>query len=130
MKSFSKILVLLSLMVVLVLMYACSPVQEVITEPDNVPVEDNQVEEPSNEATDESFEFVDATGKQVRLTGLPQRIIVAGRATPYVLDTIYLFPDAARKLVAIEVRGFDTQEFLGMVDPDVEVKNVIERDAG
>ena len=139
MKSYSKILVLLCLMVVMVLMNACSPVQEYLPELKDVGVETNQVEEQQpeefdedtgNEVADGVLEFVDATGKQVRLTGLPQRIIVAGRATPYVLDTIYLFPDAARKLVAIEVRGFDTQEFLGMVDPDVEVKNVIERDAG
>ncbi len=136
MKFSAKSFILISLMFLLVLMSACAPVQDVTTEPDvvgngNYPIEIQQPDDDVvNEAMDSSLEFVDATGKQVRLSGLPQRIIVAGRATPYVLDTIYLFPDAAKKLAAIEVRGFDTQAFLAMVDPEVEVKNVIERDAG
>jgi iron complex transport system substrate-binding protein len=76
------------------------------------------------------LEFVDATGNLVSLVELPQRIIVAGRATPYVLDTLYLFPEAAKKLVALEVRGFDTQAFLELVDPNVQVKDMLDRDAG
>jgi iron complex transport system substrate-binding protein len=76
------------------------------------------------------LEFVDATRNLVSLVELPQRIIVAGRATPYVLDTLYLFPEAAKKLVALEVRGFDTQAFLELVDPNVQVKDMLDRDAG
>ncbi len=74
--------------------------------------------------------LTDVDGYTVTLPQHPQRIVVAGKATPYVLDTLYLFPDAAQKLTALEVRGFDTQSFLSLVDPDVEVKNTIERDAG
>lgn len=131
--------------VLVFLVSACTPTQSVVTEPEGVPVNDNQgpvveenepvaeenepvSEEP--EAVDTKVEFVDATGKQVVLENYPERIVVSGKATPYVLDTIYLFPDAAKKLAAIEVRGFDTQEFLQMVDPDVAVKNILEMDAG
>ena len=77
-----------------------------------------------------NIEFIDATGKLVSLPDVPERIVVAGKATPYVLDTLYLFPGATKKLVALEVRGFDTQAFLELVDPDVLVKNMLERDAG
>lgn len=85
-------------------------------------------EEP--ELAAETLDFTDSDGNSASLSNYPERIIVAGKATPYVLDTIYLFPEAAKKLAAIEVRGFDTHEFLTLVDPQVEVKNVLERDAG
>jgi len=135
MKKISKIMILSLILIFLIT--ACSSTQQAVTEPVVTPVENNQdtiIEE--NEPVAEDVEdnvgldFIDASGKHVVLAGYPERIIVAGKATPYVLDTIYLFPDAAKKLAAIEVRGFDTQEFLEMVDPEVDVKNVLERDAG
>ncbi len=89
-------------------------------------VEATQVQEPE----DTNLVFTDATGKEITLNAAPEKIIVAGKATPYVLDTIYLFPEAARKLVALEVRGFDTQAFLELVDPEVGVKAMLERDSG
>lgn len=89
-------------------------------------VEATQLEEPE----DTSLEFTDATGKEISLAAAPEKIIVAGKATPYVLDTIYLFPEAAKKLIALEVRGFDTQAFLELVDPEVGVKAMLERDSG
>jgi iron complex transport system substrate-binding protein len=135
MRKISKIMIFS--LILSFLITACSSTQQAVTEPVVTPVENNQdtiIEE--NEPVAEDVEdnvgldFIDASGKQVVLAGYPERIIVAGKATPYVLDTIYLFPDAAKKLAAIEVRGFDTQEFLEMVDPEVDVKNVLERDAG
>ena len=150
MKAISKISIVLLVLVFLI--SSCTPTQSVVTEPEVVTDNTNQepvveeseplVEEngsdagendPADEVTEEAepgLEFVDASGNQVVLANYPERIIVAGKATPYVLDTIYLFPDAAKKLAAIEVRGFDTQEFLEMVDPEVDVKNILERDAG
>lgn len=150
MRLISRISMILVVLVFLV--SACTPTQSVVTEPESASVDNNQepvVEESEPlveendpvaeenepvseelEAEDTRVEFVDATGKQVILENYPERIIVSGKATPYVLDTIYLFPDAAKKLAAIEVRGFDTQEFLQMVDPDVAVKNILEMDAG
>ena len=77
-----------------------------------------------------TLEFTDGTGKKIVLASEPERIVVAGKATPYVLDSVYLFPKAAEKLVALEVRGFDTQAFLELVDPQVNVKPFLERDSG
>ncbi len=79
---------------------------------------------------DSPLVLTDVDGNTATLPQHPEKIVVAGKATPYVLDALYLFPDAAQKLTALEVRGFDTQAFLSLVDPDVEVKNTIERDAG
>ncbi|MDO9088311.1 MAG: ABC transporter substrate-binding protein [Anaerolineaceae bacterium] len=135
MKFNSKMVVVFSFALVLILS-ACTPVQNVSTEP--ATLEPGEGETTPNSAptiTDEpssdvGLEFTDATGKLVSLPDFPQRIIVAGRATPYVLDTLYLFPDATKKLVALEVRGFDTQAFLELVDPTVQVKDMLDRDAG
>jgi iron complex transport system substrate-binding protein len=91
---------------------------------------DSATAEPVTPTETTEIVLTDVDGNTVTLPQHPQRIVVAGKATPYVLDTLYLFPDAAQKLTALEVRGFDTQAFLSLVDPDVEVKNTIERDAG
>jgi iron complex transport system substrate-binding protein len=112
---------------------ACTPTQTIVTELNSpepaVTKSEPEPQEPEH-SSDSGLKFLDATGKQVSLRALPERIVVAGKATPYVLDTIYLFPDAAKKLTALEVRGFDTQAFLELVDPNVTVKNMLERDAG
>lgn len=102
------------------------PTEENAQDPAIKVVEATQVEEPENT----SLIFTDATGKEISLAAAPEKIIVAGKATPYVLDTIYLFPEAAKKLVALEVRGFDTQAFLELIDPEVGVKAMLERDSG
>ncbi len=123
---------LISLLFVL-LLSACGQTQSTVTagDPPEPAVSQNEAEPQETEPVAEAgLEFIDATGKQVSLPALPERIVVAGKATPYVLDTIYLFPDAANKLTALEVRGFDTQAFLELVDPNVTVKNMLERDAG
>lgn len=128
--------------VLISLLAACAaPAVNTVTAPTAEPaaveptaVEPTQVEpataEPTAPAETSEVVLTDVDGNTVTLPQHPQRIVVAGKATPYVLDTLYLFPDAAQKLTALEVRGFDTQSFLSLVDPDVEVKNTIERDAG
>jgi iron complex transport system substrate-binding protein len=127
----SKVIVF-SLITILMLS-ACVPTQSTVNEANPSVQEMDQSESGQPEPAEPvapPLEFVDATGRQVSLSNFPERIVVAGKATPYVLDTIYLFPDAAKKLAALEVRGFDTQAFLELVDPNVTVKNMLERDAG
>jgi iron complex transport system substrate-binding protein len=145
MQKISKKILVISFILVL-LVSACTAVQStpaLETEPVEPTTEQSQVEQPTviepteMDATqsdptqsDPTLVFIDGTGREITLPALPERIVVAGKATPYVIDTIYLFPDAAQKLAALEVRGFDTKEFLELVDPDVNVKNMLERDAG
>jgi iron complex transport system substrate-binding protein len=127
----SKVIVF-SLITILMLS-ACVPTQSTVNEANPSVQEMDQSESGQPEPAEPVatlLEFVDATGRQISLSNFPERIVVAGKATPYVLDTIYLFPDAAKKLAALEVRGFDTQAFLELVDPNVTVKNMLERDAG
>jgi ABC-type Fe3+-hydroxamate transport system substrate-binding protein len=124
MKSLFNYLIVISICLIF-FMSACVPIQSttpktVILEPE-IETEESVIDPMANT----KLMFTDATGKSVSLPDFPQRIIVAGRATPYVLDTLYLFPEAAKKLVALEVRGFDTQAFLELVDPTVQVKKLL-----
>jgi iron complex transport system substrate-binding protein len=132
MKLIASNFIVFSLIAILMLS-ACAPTQGTFMKENPSEPEMDQSEAVQPQPEDPvviSMEFVDATGRKVSLPNLPERIVVAGKATPYVLDTIYLFPDAAKKLAALEVRGFDTQAFLELVDPNVNVKNMLERDAG
>lgn len=140
MQTISKKLMVISFIFVL-LVSACTSVQ-------NTPTSEVNSTEPTAEQSqvvlptliepteviatqvDPSLTFTDGTGREITLPALPENIVVAGKATPYVLDTLYLFPDAGKKLTALEVRGFGTKEFLELVDPDVNVKNMLEKDAG
>ncbi len=132
MKQQAMINKLLIFVLVAIAITSCIPTNST---PENEKGADNQeamtstVSVPANEDST-VLEFTDGTGKIVQLPAAPKRVVVAGKATPYVLDSVYLFPQAAEKLVGLEVRGFDTQAFLELVDPDVNVKSFLERDSG
>lgn len=144
-----KKLVRLSIFVVAftLIFSACSPSSQLIESTATLPQVENQptekptvvppTSEPSAETeasqpgnADTAINFVDGTGKQVQLAALPERIVVAGKATPYVLNTLFLFPNVADKLVGLEIRGAVTQEFLTLVEPDLEFVGVLEGGSG
>lgn len=146
METKTKLFSLVSIIVVL-LVSACSSSPAPVTAP-TTSVTGNEIVAPTVEQntaaptvteeplaatevkTEGPITFTDGTGREVSLPAVTQRIIVAGKATPYVLDTIFLFPDVAEKLVALELRNFDTQTFLGLVDPKVKVSPMLEKDSG
>ena len=127
-----KLLVSLTLLAV-IFVAACAPASatpvEIIAEPANTETVSEVVE--NTIAPDlSSLSFVDGTGKQVN-SGYSPAYCGGGKATPYVLDTLYMFPwEIASQLVALEVRGIDTQAFLELVDPQVQVKTFLDRDSG
>lgn len=124
---------LLLLLLVTGTVSSCVPVEQTL-QIDNETSGQSTIVNPESSALGNAnastLEFTDGTGKKIILESEPDRIVVAGKATPYVLDSVYLFPSAAEKLVALEVRGFDTQAFLELVDPQVNVKPFLERDSG
>lgn len=144
MKQLQKIF-LIGIIFVLFLSACATTPEAPVTEnnPDETNVDQNQpeptiaVDESQTDETqsvepveNSAITFTDGTGREITLPSVPQRIIVAGKATPYVLDTIFLFPDVAEKMAAIELRSFDTQSFLQLVDPDVNITPMLERDSG
>lgn len=74
--------------------------------------------------------ITDSAGNALELPAIPQRVVVAGKATPFTLSTTYLFAEASDRVVAQELRGLTTPEFLSLIDPKYEEKIKLETDSG
>jgi iron complex transport system substrate-binding protein len=64
-----------------------------------------------------AFKVADALGRQIEFDRAPARIVIAGRGLLMVADALYLFPEAAERLVAIEKITQGWGDFLDVVDP-------------
>ncbi len=73
--------------------------------------------------------LTDALGRQVTFEQLPLRIVVAGKATSLLADALYMFPQAAERLVAIST-AFQGVDFLPIVDPGFKEKTILAGQAG
>ncbi|MBL8095225.1 MAG: ABC transporter substrate-binding protein [Anaerolineales bacterium] len=71
----------------------------------------------------------DALDREVVFSELPQRVVIAGRATTLVADAFFLFPEAAERLVGFEQRGQSAVKFLSVVDPTFGEKTMLEQNA-
>ena len=60
---------------------------------------------PGLSSGDQPIEFTDSTGHLVTLAGIPERVVIAGKATIMVQDAIYLFNEADQKVIALENRN-------------------------
>jgi iron complex transport system substrate-binding protein len=74
--------------------------------------------------------ITDSTGHSITIPDLPDRIVVAGKATVMVQDAIFLFEESSARIVAIENRKQSLTTFLPYVDKDLEGKAVLEKSAG
>ncbi len=75
-------------------------------------------------------EITDSTGHTAVLDGIPERIAIAGKATIMVQDTIYLFEDSVEKVIALENRNQSAFSFLPLIDPNLEGKEIFEKNVG
>jgi len=74
--------------------------------------------------------LTDTLGHTVSFDKLPERVVVAGKATTLLVNTLYLFPEAASRIVAIENRSQSPDAFIPLVDPTYTEKLVLEKNAG
>jgi iron complex transport system substrate-binding protein len=74
--------------------------------------------------------FTDSTGHSVTFDSLPERVVIAGKATIMVQDAVYLFDEADQRLVGIENRKQSLYTFIPLVDPLLDDKGVLEMNAG
>jgi iron complex transport system substrate-binding protein len=72
----------------------------------------------------------DALGRTVEFATPPQRIVIAGKATLTIVDTMYLFPDARDRVIALSIGKQPVGDFLSLVDPNWEQKTILGVDAG
>lgn len=73
---------------------------------------------------------VDAMGRTVEFPQPPQRIVVAGRSSLTIIDTLFLFPEARERVIGLVIGRQNPGAFLNLVDPSFEQKEVLEVEAG
>ncbi|MFN7987910.1 MAG: ABC transporter substrate-binding protein [Thermoanaerobaculia bacterium] len=74
-------------------------------------------------ATPAPLRVVDARGRTVSFDALPKRIAVAGRAVSLIANTLYLFPEAPGRVVAIpDSTQQVSASFLSLLDPALAAK--------
>ncbi len=74
--------------------------------------------------------LTDDTGREVTLERLPQRIVVAGRATFIVVNTLLAFPEGRERLVTGESRDIQSMDFYRVMIPHLDPEHFLEKDAG
>ncbi len=78
----------------------------------------------------EPIQITDSIGHTAVLDGIPERIAIAGKATIMVQDAIYLFPQAAERVIALENRNQSAYSFLPVIDPGLDQKQIFEKNVG
>jgi iron complex transport system substrate-binding protein len=73
--------------------------------------------------------ITDAVGRTLTFETLPQRIVIAGKATALLLDTFYMFPEASERLVGYEMRSQNNADFLAIIDPKLGDKMALENNS-
>ncbi len=85
---------------------------------------------PAAGGSSQTLQIKDATGHKVTVDGLPQEIAIAGKASVMVQDAVFMFDEADRKIKALENRNQSVFDFLPVVDPTVDEKDLFAQDAG
>ena len=112
---------------------ACSPQGNAVnTQAEEAVSEVNQVEEvqdESSEAESSGFTVTDALGREVAFEENPTNIVIAGKLRPMIVDFLYLFESSADKIAAIEAGGQASENFIALVDENIEGKYTLEKGA-
>ena len=74
--------------------------------------------------------IIDALGREVKLSSEPSRIVIIGKQAPMLTNFMYLFKTTDKKLVALEKRSQSADEFLRLIDTNIDKKFKLERGAG
>jgi iron complex transport system substrate-binding protein len=77
-----------------------------------------------------SLSLTDASGRTILFDELPQRIVIAGKSSLTIVNTIYLFPEAQKRLVGVVVGNQPVGDFVSLVDPAWDQKTILAPDAG
>jgi len=77
-----------------------------------------------------AISVVDALGRTVQFVEPPKRIAVAGKSTLTIVNTLYMFPEAKERLVALVIGKQPVGDFLRFVDPTFDQKAILDVEAG
>jgi iron complex transport system substrate-binding protein len=130
MKKNWLVFVISIVMVIGVLAGCTAPTATPTTDPTTAPI---ATEVPTVEPTvvpiQEPVIVLDALGRAVGVAELPQRIVLAGKATTMLIDAFYMFPEALDKVVSYENRSQNANDFIKTAFPVTESLTLIEKNA-
>jgi len=74
--------------------------------------------------------LTDGLGRTIAFGAPPQRIVIAGRSSLTIINTLYLFPEASKRLVGLVVGQQPVGDFISLVDPTWDQKTILAVEAG
>lgn len=72
----------------------------------------------------------DTTGNTAELSGIPERITFAGKASNMIADVLYMFPEASSRIVGVGKTNQQNGEFVKILDTDYDSKVYLEHTVG
>jgi len=77
-----------------------------------------------------AYRVTDCLGRTISLEGIPDRIVLAGRAVLLTMDAVYLFPDARQRVVGVGTTDQGLGDFFPILDPRSGSKARFDTSAG
>ncbi len=87
-------------------------------------------ERPPAPATVGAWRVTDCLGRTLVFEKIPERILLAGRATVLIVDAVYMFPDARDRVVGVGVTDQGLGDFFPVLDRGSARKARFENSAG
>jgi len=128
-------LILISTVLLAGLLSGCTKrAEEIIFEPEVVTpgeIATEVVAESTSEGApvDRSFTVIDALGRSVSFEKQPEKIIIIGKATTMLNNTIFLFPEAPERVISYEQRLQMDVDFITTIFEEMANKTLVDRDA-
>ena len=92
-------------------------------------IQAEDVQDDTSDAEITGFTVTDALGRDVAFEEYPKNIVIAGKLRPMIVDFLYLFESSADKIAAIEAGGQASENFITLVDENIESKYTLEKGA-
>jgi iron complex transport system substrate-binding protein len=87
-------------------------------------------EKPRGPATVGAWRVTDCLGRTLAFERMPERILLAGRATLLIVDAVYMFPDARDRVAGVGVTNQGLGDFFPVLDRKAAEKARFENSAG
>src|SRR5208283_4700214 len=68
------------------------------------------------------YAVTDTLGRSLSFWKIPERIVIAGRAAPLLVDAVYLFPGVAQRVVGVGQTDQGLGDFLPLIDRGADAK--------
>ena len=76
------------------------------------------------------YRVTDTLGRSIGFTAVPQRIVIAAKASLLLVDAVYLFPGAAARVVAVGTTDQGLGDFFPFLDPGAAGKTRFANNVG